>query len=180
MKVLILIFAGIFICLCSFGQTRNRALEDYSSLIGIDVTSVIIDRSMVLHIGHAFSRHWSIHGSASLRIAGMQKSVNNEETGHYMEFGKEQITESIKDLNTFNGSFCLSFWPKQSLKGMNIRVGLIYGNRNGPDCRIGAGYMFRIWKMVHADISYEFDILEARRERISSGTGLRLGINILL
>lgn len=179
MKGLKTVFVGLFICISAYGQIPEKGGRESANLIGADVASLLTDGSVGIRIGHAFSGHWSIMGEAGICTSRLRRQRTDEEKIQYEElYGEKDETDNeIRDL--FICTADIAFWPSQSLKGVYFRAGLKLGERSGPDCRVGIGYMFRIWKMINGDISYTIDMIESYDSGVTKGKGTSIGINII-
>ncbi len=179
MRGLKTVFVGLFICISAYGQIPEKSCRESANLIGADVASLLTDGSIGIRIGYAFSGHWSIMGEAGICTSRLRKQRTDEEKIQYEElYGKKDETDNeIRDL--FTGTANIAFWPGESLKGVYFRVGLKTGERSGTDCRVGIGYMFRIWKMINGDISYTIDMIEYYDSGAAKGKSTSIGINII-
>ncbi|MBQ7811940.1 MAG: hypothetical protein IJ394_05220 [Bacteroidales bacterium] len=172
-----LTLAGLIICLCATAQTMEREKNDIKALFGFCPSAAILDRIAGISIGLAFSPHWSVEGKVSVAAGILRKADSTEETDHYMEFGKEADINETGSL--FTGTVSAAYWPDKSFKGAYFRLGYRCGDRDGADIRAGAGYMFRIWKMIHADISWDIDLISSCKNGVKDKDNISICISII-
>lgn len=179
MRRLKLILACVLICSCASGQRTDRNGRNAHSHFGAHISPMLTSGETGISFGHAFSRHWSITGEADIYIPGFRNDRTVEETEHYKELYGYDRTDRDKASDMISGTASIAYWPVESLHGIYLSIGLKYGDRTGADCRIGIGYMFPIWKMINADITYCIDMVGTRMDETIQGKGMTIGINII-
>lgn len=166
---------AICMAACAAAQVKT----DNSTMAGISLSSAILKESVGFAFSHAFASHWSVGGSLCIRASSSVDSRTIEEQEHYDEFKENGDTDmKQKDILTYKAF--LTFWPSHGHRGSHINIGARTGHRSGTDMVTGVGYMFRIWKRMHADISVNIDMISSCRNAQITGESAEIGIYIAL
>lgn len=169
-----LVIMGVAMCIHAFGQAGNSK----SLLFGVDPVTAVTERNAGFFIGHAFAEHWSLGGDIFVGLSHRQKLQSDEETGHYGELDQVTLRErKIEDM--FYGEVSVSYWPARSFDGAYFSFGGSCQDSGTLGLQLEIGYLFRIWKIIHADISYKVNLNESYRNKEICGRKTSLGICIL-
>lgn len=176
-----LTFAGLLLCICTYGQEISDIKERKRGLIGFNPAAAIVQGNVEIHIAHEFSGHWSVNGMASVRLSGLKRENNEEELEHYNEFGHITTVDCPADdgAGIFTGLLAAYYWPQHCFEGPFLSLGGKFSDNGKADLRIGAGYMIRIWKNIYADLSYCIDLISSSGSDRLHGEMTSIGISIV-
>ena len=161
-------------CLCGLSQ---EVKSQNNIIFGCRISSLLTDQEAEISIGHGFSRHWSVGGSAALDLSSYMPRHPDEVTDHYAEF--DMVIREERENSRFAGDLKICYWPEALFNGTYFAIGGRFGERKGFDCRIGLGYAVRIWRNLGAELSYHMDLISSYDTRSIDGSGLSIGINLI-
>lgn len=164
------------ICSCAYGAEKSR--QDYGSSIGVGMSSGIIKKQTELSIGHAFSPNWSVSGRVSIALSQYISGYDEEEQAHFGEFQDPDKEGDTIPHNMSSGSAGVLYWPSRCYKGLYIRTGVYFGECNLTDIEVGAGFFFKIWKLIHADIAYDTLLISSFHSGRMGRNGIRISIHL--
>lgn len=144
-------------------------------IIGIDLSSLILFRSICLNAGYSFHEKWSADFDMTVNAGRLFDRHKKEETEHWKELYGERTHHQSCDLT--EGSITLSFWTQRTFDGPVLSLGCSIRNREGPDISVGAGYYCSIWKGIKCFIVYRTGILESINDEFIPSRGIKLGVS---
>ena len=177
MRGLNLVIAALLISISASAQTMEKEGKTKEALFGFDPSAAILKGSARIKFGLAFSQHWSVDGSISIGISRLKNERSIYEKKHYEEL--ETDYRNVRSQDLFQGTTSLSYWPQRCFKGTFFTFGGRYGDTEGADIRIGTGYMFRVWRIIHADIRYEADLISSCKSNLTVGDNISIGIYLI-
>ena len=150
--------------------------QDYrqagANMFGIGMTHPVMNGRILINFGHSINCHWSIGAGAAIGLPEMRKNISEDEKIH------EGILSDMPGYhlqgNTSSANMEIFHWPWETYRNGFISIGCSYGEREGIDFIIGAGYMMRVFKGLAVAIKTETGLINQRKTEFSETISLNL------
>ena len=150
-----LLAASFFILYAMTCRSQEALKSSDRTCIGVDVGAAVQRNTMRVTIGRSFGDHWSIEGEHGMRFDRRTSAERDEEQAHYDRFSEYRSETDAKTKDKITAGIKMKYWIRDIYKGAFIMGGARYGNINGTDGLVGAGYSFFIWKGLTCSLAYE-------------------------
>lgn len=143
-------------CLTLSMTCMGNGKEDntWHRMAGIDLGAAISEGAMKTVISQQFAKHWSIDARHSVRVNMAKHRLSPEEKEHYetLDHAHDEAACAEKDIMT--GDITISYWIKESFRGLSVQAGCRWGIRMNPESILGFGYTIGIWKGFRCTMTY--------------------------
>ena len=144
-------------------------------ILGADLLSPVFNQTARICIGYHIGGLWSVEGEVGMNLKNAFRWKENSEYKEHQAGLSDVIPEEVRFRETFiDLSITASYWPEDICRGPCFSIGYRYRDREGPDCCIGAGYAFRIWKGLTGLIAYRTGVAEIYKKQKMPPEGIRL------
>lgn len=169
-----LLLALLTTCLTTtalYGQDLN--------FVRMEIASAISTRTIRMAFGHRIADKWSIAVETGVNTNSLIKEKDDETTTHWNTLSDSDDTGSRRKFrdDLTEVSIYTQYWPEKVFCGPVFCMGGALKDRSGPDIIAGAGYTFKIWKGIRADILYYAYLIESTKAAKFSPGGIRIGIS---
>lgn len=125
-------------------------------MIGTDLI-MPFRKSADIYMQYSFTSHWSAAGEVNIYFINRSVGTSDMEQTHIDDLEKEifKIPDSCA-METVS----ILFWPGESFTGPSLGLGVRHRWEQGMDVIMGAGYTFRIWKGLMAEVRYSVGMRE--------------------
>ena len=160
--------------------TENGRLTNEKNKITLDIMSCITAGTIRLGFGHRLDSRWSIEGKVGIRLSPVGKT-DTETMTHWKDVGRDYLESSADSFRRqlMRTGINIQYWPLNTYKGVFIKLGAEIYDRGHPDGIIGFGYVCRIWKSLHSDISFQTGLIRAVQNQKISPEGLEVSISYI-
>lgn len=154
-----------------YGQDLN--------FVRMEIASAISTRTIRMAFGHRIADKWSIALETGVNTNSLIKEKDDETTTHWNTLSDSDDTGSRRKFrdDLTEVSIYTQYWPEKVFCGPVFCMGGALKDRSGPDIIAGAGYTFKIWKGIRADILYYAYLIESTKAAKFSPGGFRIGIS---
>ena len=162
------------------GAERNCPDKGQENKVTMDIISCISAGTVRFGFGHRLDSRWSIEGKVGIRLLSGKKT-DTETLVHWKDVGRDYLKNRAAGYreDLLRSSIDIQYWPSSTYKGIFISIGAEIHDRGHPDGTIGLGYVFKIWKNLHSDISFRTGLIKAVQTQKISPDGLEIGISYI-
>lgn len=114
-------------------------------------------KSANIYMEYSFTSHWSVTGEINIYCINRTGEMSDMEKTHTDDLGK--VIFKIPDSCTME-TVSVRLWPEESFTGLSLGLGVRHQWNQGMDVIMGAGYTFRIWRRLMAEVRYSVGMRE--------------------
>lgn len=170
MMAILYIMAAGYSAAC---ETSEGKCDNPSSMIGLELTPIILQSGVGLHFSHAIGGKWTISAGAGINVRNIAKGLSETEKSHYKEFSDMDVRPEGLDASW--GECSVQYWLGKCYKGAFLSVGI----RHGTECGLGfmaeGGFRIRIAKGLGLSLSARCIMPENKNYNIAEN--IKIGIN---